>query len=328
MSIMQVRYLLASGAEPRAGSRHLGPAPAAHRGAMDISFLVDDDAAPPAHSASRPEIFAGGRPAVAPLPTASRTHSGTGTLAGTAVIAGRGVTKAAGTGSGHGRNTWTGAAGAAPRLESLPPRHSPAPPGWVSIAQPAHPDTALSGASYSTVGPLYVTYDMHRQGGFAPGTAAPSAPPGYYSAYPSPPASCPSPDASSDASVIYPPNVLGADVRIDPQRILKPFPSLPARNTPYTHPLFTTIEPPRLHYRKPDIDAVKPHICKECGRGFKTSSQVLRHRSTVHSDARKFVCRVPLGDRTGCGARFKRRDNRDVHEKTDHSVYSRQIHNM
>lgn len=52
--------------------------------------------------------------------------------------------------------------------------------------------------------------------------------------------------------------------------------------------------------------------CLRCKASFRTSSQLSRHNNTVHSMHRNHACRV----NGGCGAVFKRSDNRAVHERT------------
>lgn len=51
------------------------------------------------------------------------------------------------------------------------------------------------------------------------------------------------------------------------------------------------------------------HRCPLCARPFRSSSHLSRHRKSVHSDKKDFECRF------GCGARFNRGDNRNMHEK-------------
>ena len=51
-------------------------------------------------------------------------------------------------------------------------------------------------------------------------------------------------------------------------------------------------------------------MCKECGRGFKTSADLTRH-SNVHSKQMTFVCDVE-----GCAKSYTRRDGVTLHKKT------------
>ena len=54
------------------------------------------------------------------------------------------------------------------------------------------------------------------------------------------------------------------------------------------------------------------NVCKECGRGFKTSADLTRH-SNVHSKQMTFVCDVE-----GCAKSYTRRDGATLHKKTVH----------
>jgi hypothetical protein len=74
-------------------------------------------------------------------------------------------------------------------------------------------------------------------------------------------------------------------------------------------------EPPRPPSPTPSTSSEKtdrPHSCSRCASCFRTSSQLARHLSTVHSSKRNYQCRV----KGGCGAVFKRSDNCGVHERT------------
>lgn len=149
----------------------------------------------------------------------------------------------------------------------------------------------------------------------AAGHARPDSPP-----HPSPPRSASADSRSSanpDSMKVHLPPIpwLGQPLPSPPLEPATPFHSWHASGT---HPSATHLPLRGRQYGTPYATAItivdddRPYPCAKCGSGFRTASQLARHLSTVHSTARKYPCRIA----GGCGAIFKRSDNRGVHEKT------------
>jgi len=70
----------------------------------------------------------------------------------------------------------------------------------------------------------------------------------------------------------------------------------------------------RIKNREDVLAGIKPHVCDECGFGFKIKSQLDRHKH-IHSNKKQFAC-------TQCGKMFKTKGGLNTHIQESHSGQS------